>query len=240
MKSLSKKLASLIIVLLLAAGVFLYLNFGDLAKRAAEKIATNALGVNVSISSLNVSLKEKKAVLRGLSIANPPGYRKSHIITADRLNIGLNTASRELIDFKDVSVDGVVVNLEVNEKGTNLSDLKKLARQKKQKESVGSKQVRLIVRQMVINTSTLNPSVTLLGRDIASVEIPAIRLSGLGTDSGKGAVAQDVISQVVIQYLSAAERQARQSDMLSIGDGVIDDVKDTLDGAAKKIEGLFN
>ena len=238
MKSLSKKLASLIFVLLLAVGVFLYLNFGDLAKRAAERIATNALGVNVSISSLNVSLKEKKAVLTGLRISNPPGYRKSHIITADRLDIGLNTASRELIDFKDVSVEGVVVNLEVNEKGTNLTDLKRLARQKKQKESVGSKQVRLIVRQMVINTSTLNPSVTLLDRDIASIKIPAVHISGLGSRKN-GAIAQDVVSEVLIKYLSAAEREARQAGMLSIGEDAVNEVKDVIDGAAKEIKGLF-
>ena len=233
----TKKLISVLFVLLIAAGIFLYLNFGNLAKNAAERIATNALGVNVSISSLNVSLKEKKAVLSGLKISNPPGYKKNHAITAEQLNIGLNTASKELIDFDDISVDGVVVNLEVNEKGSNLTDLKKLASQKKQKESVGSKQVRVIVRKMVINTSTLNPSLTLLDREVAAVQIPAVRLSGIGSKDN-GVLARDAVSQILVQYLAAAEREAGQAGMLSTG--VVKDIKDAVDNAKDDIKKLFD
>jgi hypothetical protein len=233
----TKKLISILFVLLIAAGIFLYLNFGNLAKNAAERIATNALGVNVSISSLNISLKEKKAVLSGLKISNPPGYKKSHAITADRLNIGLNTASKELIDFNDISVDGVVVNLEVNEKGSNLNDLKKLASQKKQKESVGSKQVRVIVRKMVINTSTLNPSLTLLDREVASIKIPAVNLSGIGSKDN-GVLAQEAVGQILVKYLGVAEREAGQAGMLS--SGAVKDIKDAVDNAKKDIKKLFD
>jgi hypothetical protein len=233
----TKNLASIVFILLIAAGIFVYINFGNLAKNAAERIATNALGVDVDISSMNVSLRDKKAVLSGITIANPPGYRKSHIVTADQMDIALNTASRELVDVNNVSVDGVVVNLEVNEKGINLRDLKKLASQNKQKKSPGSETVRLIVRKMVINTSTLNPSLTLLDKEVASLSVPAVRISGIGT-RGNGAVAQDVVSQVLIQYLAAAERQAGQAGYFSASD-VVDDVKGAIDDATKDIKKLF-
>lgn len=234
----TKNFVSVLFILLIAAGVFLYLNFGNLAKNAAERIATNALGVNVSISSLSVSLKEKNAVLSGLRISNPPGYNKAHAITADRLNIGLNTASKELIDFKDVTVDGVVVNLEVNEKGNNLTDLKKLAQRKKQKESFGSEQVRVIVRQMVINTSTLNPSLTLLNRDVASISIPVVRVSGIGARNN-GVLAREAVSQVLVQYIKAAEREAGQAGYFSAS-GVVDEFKDAIDDAKKDFKKLFD
>lgn len=234
-----KILFSGIAVLLIVAGIFLYLNFGDLAKNTAEKIASNALGVKVTLSSLSVSLKEKKATIRGIKIHNPPGFKNTHIITADDMAIGLNTASRQLIDFKDIQVNGTVVNLEVTERGTNLQALKKLAAQKKQKESIGSEQIRVIVRNMVINESTINPSVTLLNRDIGSIKLPPVRVSGIGQNSN-GALAQDAVSQVLVQYLKAAESQANREGLLKNADALVNDIKDSVDDVTKSIKGIFN
>ncbi len=240
----TKILFSTLAMIILIAGVFLYLNFGNLAKNAAERIASNALGVNVSISSLSFSLKEKKATLSGIRISNPPGFKKSHIITADNIQIGFNTASRQLIDFKRIDVNGTVINLEVTEKGTNLQALKNLAGKKKQKESVGSEQVRVIVRNMVINESTINPSVTLLNRDVGSIKLPPVRVSGIGQNSS-GALAKDAVSQIIVQYLRAAERQAGSQGLLSgAANAVVDEVKGAVDGAVddvkNNLKGLFN
>lgn len=235
---------STLAMLLIITGVFLYLNFGDLAKNAAERIATNALGVNVSISSLDFSLKEKKATINGIRIANPPGFKKSHIITANNIDIGLTTASRELIDFNRIQVNGTVINLEVTPDGTNLQTLKKLASQKKQRESVGSEQVRVIVRNMVINESTINPSVTMLNRDIGSFKLPAVRVSGIGQNSN-GALAQDALSQIMLVYIKAAEHQALQQGALGQTiNNVTDDVKgavdDTVNDVKKNLQSIFN
>ncbi len=237
MKSV-KTLSLALIAVVVIIGVFVFLNFGDLAKRAAEKIASNALGVGVHISSLDISLQEKKVVVSGLRIHNPPGYKKHYIITANAINIGLNAASKELIDFKDITVDGVVVNLEVTPEGTNLNDLKKLSQAKKQKESAGSEAVRVIVRNMVINTSTLNPSVTLLNRDVGSINIPPVRISGIGVREN-GALAKDAARQIITQYVGAAERASRKAGLLDI-DSVAKDLGDAVDNAAKDIKKLFD
>ena len=243
--SLSKITLIIISSLILMAGIFLYLNFGNIAKNKAEQIASNALGVKVELSSLSFSLKEKKATIKGIKIANPPGFRNQHIITADRMNIGLKTASRELIDFNDIQVGGTVINLEVTEKGTNLQALKKLASQKKQKESAGSEQVRVIVRKMVINESTINPSVTLLKKDIGSFKLPTVRVSGIGQNSN-GAIAQDAVTQIAMVYLKAAEAEVRQQGLSAGVQGLLKevegslDVEGTLDDAAKSLQGLFD
>ncbi len=237
MKSI-KSLSALVLGAVIIVGVFIYLNFGDLAKRAAEKIASDALGVGVNISSLDISLKEKRAVLSGLKINNPPGYKNRHIITADSIEIGLNTASKELIDFNDIQVNDVVVNLEVTPGGTNLQDLKKLSQKKEQTESVGSEQVRVIVRNMIINSSTVNPSVTLLGKDVAPIKIPSVRISGIGTRTN-GALAKDAVSQILAQYLQAAEIHSRRAGLLDV-DGAVKDLGDAVDNATKDIKKLFD
>lgn len=232
-------IGSIVFLLVIAAGVFVYLNFGDLAKRAAEKIASDALGVRVQISSLDVSLQEKKAVVNNLRIGNPPGYRKSHAMTAEKITIGLNTASKELIDFNDIQVEGSVVNLEVTEKGTNLTDLKKLAGQKKQRESVGSEQVRVIVRNMVIGASTLNPSVTLLKNDMASVKIPSINLSGIGRKEN-GVLAREAIVQIITKYINVAQKEANQAGMLKGIEGEVGEVEEAVDNIKKDFKKIFD
>lgn len=227
-----------VFALILVAGVFVYLNFGDLAKRAAEKIGSDALGVSVKISSLDISLKEKKVSVNGLRIGNPPGYKKPHAMTAKSIRIGLNTASKELIDFKDIQVEGSVVNLEVTEKGTNLNDLKKLAQAKPQKESVGSEQIRVIIQNMVIGASTLNPSVTLLGGDLGSVTIPSVRLSGIGRKQN-GVLARGAITQIIAKYMNIAQKEANQAGYLKGVTKEVEKIEKAVDDVKNDFKKLF-
>lgn len=229
-----KKIIALLLIL--GAGAYLYMNLGDIVTKTAEKIASDALGVAVNIGSIDVSLSDKKVTVHSVEISNPPGYRNAHAVTTKTIAIGLKTASKELIDFKDIVVKGSVVNLEINEHGMNLVDLKNLANRKKQKESVGSKQVRVIVQNMVIEASTINPSITLIDRKILPIQMPAVTFSNIG--QGSGVKAGDAVVQILTKYLSSAERAAREANML---DGVpgFGEVEKVIDDVAKGLKDLF-
>lgn len=238
-KKKSGKLKYAVLLAVFFAGGYLYLNLGGLITRTAEKIASGALGVAVNIGSIDVSLADKNVTVNTLQIGNPPGYKNKYAITSEKIHIGLNTASKQLIDFKDIRVEGSVVNLEVNEHGSNLLDLKKLAAGKPQKESVGSEQVRVIVQNMVIGASTLNPSVTLLNREIKPIKMPALNISGIGKGGG-GVAAGDAIVQILGKYINAAQSQASQAGMLqglptNVGD--VGKAIEELDG--NRLKGLF-
>lgn len=223
------------IAAILAAGSFyLYSNMGNIITRTAEKIASGALGVSVDIGSIDVSLSDKKVVVNSLTVGNPPGYRTPYAVAAKSIDIGLNTASQKLIDFKDITVKGSVVNLEVNEKGMNLNDLKALASKKEQKESVGSEQVRVIIEKMVIEASTIKPTIALLDGDIAPITMPAISFNNIGKGAS-GSNAGDVIVQIMGKYLSAVEKSAHSSGMLN-GIPGYSDVRKTLDGAGEQLK----
>ena len=233
MKKIKKLILLTFLALLIGGGIFVYLNFGHWAKMQAEKIATNALGVKVSISSLDISLKEKKATVKGIRIANPPGFKKAHSIKIDAVSVSLREASRELIDFSNIQVSGTDVNLEVTEKGTNLQALKKLASSKKKEKTAGP--IKVIVRKMTIGQSEVNPSVTLLNTDIGTIKVPPVRISGIGTKSN-GVLAKEAVSQILLQYVRAAEREATKAGayggLKGAVDGAVNDVK-------KKLKGLF-
>jgi hypothetical protein len=224
----------LFLSILIAGGVFVYLNFGNWAKNLTEKIASDALGVRVQISSLHISLKDKEVRVNNLRIHNPRGYKTPHAMTTKQIKIGLNTASKELIDFKNIQVNGTTIYLEVTEKGNNLSDMKKLAAAKPQKKSIGSEQVRVIIKKMTIGASTLKPSITLLGGSLGSIDIPAISFSNIGKKD-KGVLAKEAITQILTKYMSVAEKNAGTAGFLK---GIGGNVEKTIKGTENQIKNI--
>ncbi len=234
---------------LVAAGGYLYLNFSSLLTRTVEKIATDAVGVSVDIGSINISLSDKKVTVSSIKVANPSGYSNPHVMTTDALMIGLNTASEKLIDFSNIQVKGSSIFFEMNEKGTNVQDLKKRTEGKEQKESVGSEQIRVIVQQMMIDASTVNA--TLFGKEVPAITIPALKFSGIG--SGKGIEAGDAIKQIFTKYMASAEKAVRESGLLQglpipgeVGDAIknVEDIKNNIGGgsaedAAKNLQNML-
>lgn len=244
-----KPLFSVLFLVLIAGGVFLYLNFGDIAKNLSEKIASEALGVKVRISSFDISLKDKKVMVHGIRISNPSGYKNAHAMTVQTVTIGLKSISKELIDFKQIRVEGVVVNLEVTEKGNNLTDLKNRAAAKSRNKSTGKAkkakkdkdQVRVIVRKMVIGASTLNPTVLFLGGSLGKVKIPAVSLSGIGVRQN-GVVAKDAITQIITKYISVAESKAGSAGLLGEARAIekrVNEVGNELKQLGKNLGGIF-
>lgn len=195
-------LFSFFVVLLVAGGIYLYVNLDSLAKQLSEQVASDALGVPVTIGAMTITLEEKKVVVSGIKVANPPGYKKAHALTIGRIEIAAETLSQELLSFARVSVDGTDVNLEVTGKSTNLGDLKKNvdAGQGSAAAAPEEEQIKVIVKKFALTKAQLNPSVTLLDRDLAFVTVPDIHLSGIGQKEG-GVVAQEAISQIMAAVL---------------------------------------
>lgn len=235
---------SVLFLFLIAVGIFVYLNFGDLTRRTIEKIATHAMGVDVRIAALDISIADKEAKVTGLTIANPPGYQTKHAVRVEAISVALDTVSKELVTFKDITVTGTDVNLEVTQNGTNLTDLKNGISTKKsdpEPDNAGSG-IKVIIDALTIEPSTLNPSVTLLSRETANIKVPAVHLQGIGRREN-GILAREAIVQVLTQYLNIAQKQAGSAGLL---EGIAGQPKDLMDKAGedvkelgKDIKGLF-
>jgi hypothetical protein len=223
---------------MLALATYLFLNLNAIVIRTTEDIASDALGVQVHIGDIDISLSDKTVNVKNIRVDNPKKYKGRYILETENIEIGLNSVSGELIDFKDIKVGGSVVHLEANENGLNLVDLKRLANQKQKKETTGSDEINVIVKKMVIGASTVESRITFLDKDIANFKVPAVYFSNMGR--GNGIAAGDAISQVIIKYVTAVEAHARKNGALS---GVslpgVDDVKKTLDGAVDSLKSLF-
>ena len=256
-----------ILVLILVGGIFLFLNFDHLVKTTVEKIATDAAGTQVRLSGMDISLEEKRVDVSGIKVSNLPGYKKSHIVTIGNIHIALESATRELVVFKEINITDTSVALEVGEKATNITDLKNRAASNagsKKTETASGKSEKaassdsssasapppkVIIRRLRIGESVLEPSVTLLGGDLSPVNIPEITMTGIGQKEN-GIPAREAIIQVLTRFSDTATKQASQSGYLQgMDSAVLKDIqgtKDMLDKAkddfrqlGKDLKGLF-
>lgn len=242
---------SLATAMLFGGGIYLYMNFGSIAKNLAEKYATQSLGVKVSIAKVDVSLKERVIQVSNVRIANPKGYKNPHAASIENIRIQAGNLSTELLEFKDVSVQGTDVYLEVKPTSTNLTDIRKnLNTNAGSNESQGAKAIKVILDKMVLN-GTVHPSVTLFDGDIAPVKLPEIRLRGIGRNENGVLVGQalsQVWKEISKQTIMAANKngylQGLSGDALKeVGIGQVQIMKDKVNEEVDKLKdglkGLF-
>lgn len=217
---------SIFVILLIVGAGFIYVNMGSIAKQLTEKVASEALGVPVTIGDMVITLEEKKVVVTNIKIANPPGYKKSHAITVDSVTVAGESFSKQLLTFARVAVDGTNVNVEVTGKGTNLGDLKKNVDAKKgsskpksssSQNSDGAhgkdEQIKVIVKKFALTKAQLNPSVTLIDKDLAYVTVPDIHLTNIGKKEN-GVVAQEAVAQIMDAVLERFNESANGAGFL--------------------------
>lgn len=244
--------SAVVFALIFGGGAYIMMNLNSFAKPITERIARNALGVGVSIGSMDINLKEKKVTVNAIKIDNPSGFSKPHIITLDEAGIALSTAGQDLIDFKLISVSGVDAYLEVKESGTNLQALQKSIEAQAGSKKEAENTMKVIIDALTMNGMTLHPTVTLLSeQNLDPIKVPDLRLNGIGKKEN-GVLAKEAVSQIVMKLSKsfsdaagdAGFYQGLSPEILEqMGQSQIDILKqkvnDELGGAADKIKSLF-
>ena len=213
-------LFGLAVLLVVIVGSYIYVNRDALAKDFAEKAASQALGVPVTIGQVQIKPEELRVVVSNIAIANPPGYSKPHAITVKAVNIAADSLSANPLTFANIDVDGTAVNLEVNQGGANLGALKKKAEQNMPSgsaQSSGSQHksdMKVIVKKFSLTKAQLTPTVTLLSKkDLATVKVPDIHLKGIG-EKENGVLAEEAIAQIMNAVLEEFNETANSAGFL--------------------------
>ncbi|MBI1216528.1 MAG: hypothetical protein GC185_12015 [Alphaproteobacteria bacterium] len=231
----AKNIIIVLAVLIVAAGLFIFLNLNSGAKRLIETAGSAALGTKVSVSGLDISIADKKASMNGLSVANPPGFDAADIIKAKAISVKVDDVTRKLVTIDEVVVDGMTVNYELGKGGTNFDVLKKNmpgAGQSNGKsggesgENTPSPEV--IIHHLKILNAQVIPA---LGKNQAPISLPDLTLNNIGSKSNP-ATARQVAEKILAKVLSA-------SSTAVITSGVTNSINKSVDNAAEKLKGLF-
>lgn len=201
-----------VICIVMGLAIYMYVNTGSLAKRFTQATASQALGVSVTIGDMDINIEELKVILSDITIANPVGYKKPQALHIDKITVAGEQFSPKLLTLARIEVEGTNVNLEVGTGGTNLGDLKKNIETGKDfpAADIGLK---VIARDVLVKKTQLNPSVILVDKDMAFINVPDMHVMGVGEEEN-GVTPHTAIGQVMTAVIQELHRSANDAGFL--------------------------
>lgn len=198
---------ALVAVLAIAGGAW-WLN-SSLDSKAASAIRTygpEIAGVSVKLSSLRIVPAEGSAILRGLNIGNPKGFRTDRALSLGEISIVLDAGSltSNVILIKKITITGAEISYEYGAGGSNLDAVQRnidryvsdrLGTNEPAAPTKGPTK-KLIIDSLFVVGGKITVSAPALQGKTMAVELPAVNLHGIGRKYG-GASTGEVVQQVM-------------------------------------------
>jgi len=102
-----KAIFAVILLVLVLAGVIMKIgaNLDVIAADMVEEVGTDVLRTRVGVSSVSIDLKQGKATINGLTVANPPGYSSANLLEVDVIEVDLALNSLPSTAFRVQAVN---------------------------------------------------------------------------------------------------------------------------------------
>lgn len=201
------------VLVVLAAGVLLLMqNLDTLVREAIARYGSEAAGSMVRVVEVDISLREGRGTLRGLTLANPPGYSTAPLFNLDNISIALDrsvlTAEVPVID--DIRVGASAFRYELDGNGrSNLAALQQARSQKHRgeggktaAETQAPRRYRIKRLEIADGEATLQLGSRGVGQ--ATLRVPGLVLRNLGGQHGL--TAQELADTVLDELLKNLEK----------------------------------
>ena len=213
----------LIVTVLMIAAALFYLanNINGVVKDAVVKAGSEALKTPVTLEAVDIRLLEGRVQLSGLVIANIPGFKAPSLLEMKTVVIGLDIPSLldNLVNVQHMTIDGARVTAEQKGATTNVQVLlnnldagtSPQTQSPEQTDGDSPANVDLLIKVGQLNF--LNSSTTLISDQWGErdVQIPAIKLSHIGGESGVPAEAlAHAIAKPLLKQLNGALKDRLQ------------------------------
>lgn len=186
----------------LAVGVLvLVARLDDLVRGFVERRGSALTGTPVRVAAVEIALAEGRATLRGLTVANPPGYATPHLLSLESVEVRLDVRSllADPLVIDAVAVVAPHVYYEVDATGTANIDVVRRqvearraapatdvpgatpAPRRREREGEDESGRRLIIHRLALREG----EVTVAGRGgQRTEELPPFELTGIGVKQG--------------------------------------------------------
>lgn len=189
-----------LVVLLVALVVFA----GHMVKGAVNTAGPKALGVSMSLKSVNIDIFSGHFGLDELVIGIPEGFKTPSAIRVKAVAVDLKMDSlfSQVLVIDRIYVGGPEITYEVGLKGSNIGAIqdkaapsKPGAEQPKPSDKPSEEAKKFLINDFLIESGKINVStIGMVGNDV-TVPLPSIHLTDIGKESG-GATPQEVIAKV--------------------------------------------
>ena len=204
---------AVIIAIVVAAVLFGISKLDDLVAQGIERGGSKLTGTEVTVESVDLSLRKGFAGIAGLSIGNPEGFQGEQALRWEDVSVRIDLASMRQPPMRlaEVKVRGPEVFFELDADGS--SNLDKIRRSverwlPEKGESEGEdrgKDIRMAVTSFVIEEGALHADATAVGGERYDLELPALELQDIG---GREGVPPEQIGQEVLVEISRQSSRA--------------------------------
>jgi len=213
---------ALVFVLIAGAAYYLYASLDSIVKGAIERYGTELTGTAVQVDAVDLSLRKGEGTIRGLRIANPPGYSRHNVFELNEISLSIDpmTVRQMPLEIRNITIGDPRVRYELDAKGeANVNVIRaNLARFRGQSatpgtSAAGSKEpeLRLRVKSLSLDGGGIAADTTALGGTELDLPLPPLELRNLGaggngaTPSQIGAEVLTALSQRTITAVGASE-----------------------------------
>ncbi|HKO87681.1 MAG TPA: hypothetical protein VJU83_04095 [Burkholderiales bacterium] len=179
----------LILVVLIAGGLYVYLQFDWLVKHAIESYGSEMLQAKVDVGQLKISPRTGEGEIGDLRIGNPKGFASKQAAAVGRIDLALEPGSltSDVVLIKKIVIERPSLVYEQGRNGSNFDALQRNVmayigdRSPKEKQA----ETKMIVEELRITGAqvTYIPLVPVSGADL-SFTLPDIHLRNLGKSRG--------------------------------------------------------
>jgi len=228
--------AAVIVVLIVVLALLLVSNLDSLVAKAIEKSGSGLTQTRVSVSGVDISLREGHGSIKGLRIANPPGYRSGTALALEDITIDLDVKSvrKDPIVIEEVRIQAPTISAEITKTGgSNIDELRKRVQAATAGKSgqPGKSAKRIRIDRFVFERGRVEVDASSLGLEKSAIDLPEIRLENVG---GANGAPPDEIGRIILTTVAekaASEIAGSEIDRL---------VKEKLGGSlGDKAKGLF-
>ena len=218
MKVRSIILLGILAILLGAGGVvyYVYSNLNEIVRTAIQEYGSEALGTEVTVESVSISLTEGKGEISGLRIAEPSGFGSGSAISLGEIALGIDLKSLKSLDplvIDLIHVDAPSVNYVLNAQGgsnlatiqENISRYTSSGEAKEEKAPAAESGETLIaIRKLSVENGRISADLSAVGLAPQKTSLPSIHASNLGGTRGAppaqiaASLAQKLLADVLV------------------------------------------
>lgn len=211
-----------VIVVVIAAGVyFLLSNLNSLVAGMIEKYGSEATQTSVTVSEVDISLRDSKGSIKGLVVANPEGFDAANAFEMDDITLDINVKSLRgsPMIIEKIRVTAPVVFAEFTGSGnSNLNQLRKnveeYAADKGGKAEEDGEAKRMIIRKFIFEKGKIEVDATALGAEKRTVSLPEINMTDIGGE--EGATPGEIAAIILKSVAGKATSRVADSELKSV------------------------
>lgn len=224
-------IAIVLVLVLIAAGVYyVYSSLDTIVKAAIERYGSELTGTAVHVESVDLALGKGEGTIRGLRIANPPGFSNHDVFELHEITLAIDpTTVRQVpIEILRIAIADPRVRYELDAKGeANVNVIRaNLARFRGRPASGGAttgqpeRELRLRVKTLSLDGGGVAADTTAMGGTELDLPLPPLEMRNLGagergaTPSEIGAEVLTALSQRTITAVGASELKQKLVEKL--------------------------